>query len=133
MSTLRNVNILVVDDSPELLEVFKYFLEHAGYNVISRLTLANIAEEIRDLKPGVILLDVILSGEDGREICRFLKNTPETMYLPIILMSANHKALEEYRACVADEILQKPFNLSEVIQKIESVLKLYTVRYSGSF
>ena len=133
MSTLRNVNILVVDDSPELLEVFKYFLEHAGYNVISRLTLSNIAEDIRDLKPDVILLDVILSGEDGREICRFLKNTPETMDLPIILMSANHKALEEYTECVADEILQKPFNLSEVIQKIESVLKLYTVRYSGSF
>jgi DNA-binding response OmpR family regulator len=59
---------------------------------------------------------------DGREVCRTIKSAEETQNIPIILMSADYKALENYADCLADAILEKPFHLCELVSKVESLI-----------
>ena len=115
---MNKANLLVVDDSLELLEAFHYFLELAGFKVKSISSIDQILDEIKFFPPDLILLDVLMAGKGGRAACRILKNSPETAYIPIILMSANPTYLEDYKEYFADAVLNKPFNISDVINKI---------------
>lgn len=119
----RVSNILIIDDSVELLEVFEYFLKEAGYTVRTAKSVPSIIPEIISFKPDIILLDVKLNGYDGRDICKSLKGHEDTKHIPIILMSAYPNALNNYAECLADETLEKPFNLADVKRKIELVLQ----------
>lgn len=116
-------NILIIDDSVELLEAFQYFLEGAGYKIKSLDSATDVILNILDFKPEVIILDVVLKRIDGREICKLIKNNPETRHIPIILMSANPTALLDFEECMADEILEKPFNIKDVLEKVKLVLR----------
>ncbi|MGI8584756.1 MAG: response regulator [Chitinophagaceae bacterium] len=82
-----------------------------------------IYTELKNFKPDVIILDVyIKSMGDGREICRSIKSDIETKNIPVILMSADYKELENYKECSADAVIEKPFNLLELTKQIESVV-----------
>jgi len=119
----KGTKILIADDSQDLLEALKIFLEGKFYNVCSAITKESLETELKHFKPEIILLDIYIKGiGDGREICRTIKSNKETENIPIILMSADYKALEDYEKCLADTVIEKPFNLSELIKKIESLL-----------
>src|ERR1044072_3997104 len=122
--------ILIVDDCNELLEILQYFLEDAGHTVDTILSGAALNEKLGSFKPDLIILDVLLKKENGREICKTLKNNPATKNIPIILMSANDKSLENFRECGADEILPKPFDLVDIISKIKQLVKVTPVLIS---
>ena len=124
--------ILIVDDSNELLEVLQYFLEDAGHTVDIILSGAILNERLDSFKPDLIILDVLLQKENGREICKTLKNNPSTKNIPIILMSASDKSLENFRECGADDVLSKPFDLMDIISKIKDVLNLAAVLITPS-
>lgn len=105
--------ILIVDDSQSILDVMSLALEAEGYEVITSATDAPLRHMQGDL-PDLILLDVLLSGEDGGEICQRLKSDERTRHIPIILISA-HAGLHETAArCGADGFLIKPFHLQEL-------------------
>jgi CheY-like chemotaxis protein len=82
----------------------------------------NLLPIIKELLPDMIFLDVFLQGEDGREICKELRNNSETKYLCIILISGSPKDLELYKEFGADGYLEKPFGLPVLLDKIESTL-----------
>src|SRR5438132_6512640 len=108
-------NILLVDDSEEILEAMQYILHDLyGYGVRTANSEKTLLNELKDFVPDVILLDVLLMGEDGREICRSLRENEKTKDIPIILMSATPKLLQDYESCGANEIITKPFHLSEI-------------------
>ena len=102
--------VLVADDNEEILEVIQIVLEDEGYNVQTSLD-GTCFHHMRRNLPDLILLDVLLSGEDGREICQQLKSDPRTRDIPVILISAHSKASEAARMSGADEFLRKPFDL----------------------
>jgi DNA-binding response OmpR family regulator len=115
--------IVIVDDSRDLLEVLKYFLEEKGYEVETVLNKQELVEAIRSYSPDLIILDIYLQGEDGREICKELRLQEETKYLCILMFSASTKALINYKDYGADGYIEKPFGLNEIVEKIEATLE----------
>lgn len=115
--------IVIVDDSIDLLDVLRFFLEQRGYEVETASTEKDLASLIRSFSPDLIILDIYLQGEDGREICKNLRKQIDTKYLCILLFSASTKKLANYKEYGADGYIEKPFGLNEVIDKIESVLE----------
>jgi CheY-like chemotaxis protein len=109
--------ILVVDDSQAILDVMTVALEAEGYEVSTCLTGACFQDMERD-PPDLILLDVLLSGEDGGEICQRLKSDERTRHIPVILISAHAGLQETARKCGADGFLVKPFHLNELREMV---------------
>ena len=115
-------NILIVDDSEDLLDVMKFFLEERGYTVKTLSGAQNLVPEIRSFSPDLIILDIILEGDNGRDICKELRRHVETKYLCVLIFSASSRALDDYKECGADGYIEKPFGLNEIIKKIEATL-----------
>lgn len=105
--------VLVVDDSQAILDVMRLALEAEGYEVSTSPTGACFRNMERNL-PDLILLDVLLSGEDGGEICQRLKSDDKTHHIPLILISAHTGLPETAARCGADGFLVKPFHLNEL-------------------
>ena len=112
--------ILVVDDDPDILDAMQFMLEDAGYKVTTTEK-GEYAENLHDTNgglPDVIILDVLLSGKDGRLICQKLKSQEETQHIPIIMMSAHNNARQSVATVGADDFLAKPFEADELLAKI---------------
>ncbi len=113
--------IVVVDDDPSILAALNSMLTMYGYNVV---TLSEDGEElvknIEKIKPNLIILDVMLSGEDGRTICSNLKEDLNTSNIPVVMISAHPDVKETSLAAGAVEFLSKPFDMNELISVVES-------------
>ena len=113
--------ILIADDDEAILDVLALFLEDVGYEV----EITHDGATLRDFQhgyPDLLLLDIWMSGWNGRDICLTLKNSDATRHLPIILVSANRETEKIARAAGADDFLSKPFDLSDVAGIIEKHL-----------
>lgn len=110
--------VLVVDDEPDILEFLQIILEEEGYEV----TVSDKSEYLERLHdgglPNLILLDVLLSGKDGRDIVKYLKSQEETKTIPVIMFSAHPSAEETARQAGADDFLAKPFSIDVLLEKI---------------
>jgi DNA-binding response OmpR family regulator len=117
---LKNLfKILILDDSNDLLDALKLFLEKQFLDVVTVNSYASLKVELTSFKPELILLDVFINGiSEGREICKAIKYDKATCHIPIILMSASPNNLIDYEECNADSIIEKPFNISKLIEKI---------------
>ena len=116
--------IVIVDDSIDLLDVLKYFLIEKGYEVETATRQADLRSLIKTFSPDLIILDIYLEGEDGREICRELRKQKENKYICILIFSASPKAIGKYKEYGADGYIEKPFGLNEIIDKIEATLAI---------
>jgi CheY-like chemotaxis protein len=114
----RQKKILLVDDEPDIVEFLQELLEEEGYTV----AITDKAEYLEKLHhggpPDLILIDVLLSGKDGREIVKHLKSQEETRHIPVIMFSAHPGAEKTARAAGADDFVAKPFEIDEVLAKI---------------
>ncbi|MBA2285234.1 MAG: response regulator [Ktedonobacteraceae bacterium] len=106
--------ILVVDDDKETLEAIQVALEMEGYAVKTSLS-GDCFQHLDGYVPDLILLDILLSGEDGREICMRLKQREETKHIPIVLYSAHVSGDIITYLSGASTFLAKPFELHELI------------------
>lgn len=114
--------ILVVDDEPDILLFLSEILEDEGYNVATSSDGASIEQlQIHDL-PDLILLDMLLSGKDGRELVKYLKAHEETRDIPVIMISAHPTARESTLAAGANFFLAKPFDLAYLLNMIEEIV-----------
>ena len=116
--------ILIVDDSQDIIDGMKLFLELREYEVVSLTSIVALHQTIIDQKPALLILDIFLSGGDGRHICQQLKSNSRTQSLKIILTSASPQALTAYRNYGADAILEKPFGLEEIYSKVAQALRI---------
>jgi DNA-binding response OmpR family regulator len=109
--------VLVVDDDPDILDALRFLLEFAGYEV-KTTEKGEYAENLRDTNgglPDLIILDVLLSGKDGRLICQKLKSQQDTKHIPILMISAHPNAKQSVAAVGADDFLAKPFDMDELL------------------
>ncbi len=119
-STLKR--ILVVDDEPDILEFLQIILQEEGYEVVTS-DKGDYLEQLHDGGlPHLILLDVLLSGKDGREIVKYLKSQQETQHIPILMFSAHPSAEQSARQAGADDFLPKPFHIDVLLTKIAQLL-----------
>jgi DNA-binding response OmpR family regulator len=113
--------ILIADDDPGILDALTLLLEDAGYEVKT----ANDGAAIREIytaPPDLLLLDIWLSGWNGRDICIALKSVEQTKHVPILLFSANNETEEIAKEAGADDFIAKPFDIDELLEKIEKYL-----------
>lgn len=114
--------ILVADDDPGILDAIEMMLEFEGYQVSSTSDGSTILD-IKDNYPDLLLLDVWMSGQDGRDICKELKRRKSTKNIPVILVSASTDLKKSARESGADDFLEKPFNMTDLLNKIAHHLK----------
>jgi DNA-binding response OmpR family regulator len=114
--------ILFVDDDVDLLATMKTFLRRQGYEVAVTTTCSEGLEILRVFNPDLILLDINVGSEDGRLMCRQIKNEAEYKHIPIILISANEEELKTYSDFGADSFLGKPFDQAELAQALHTYL-----------
>lgn len=113
--------ILIIDDDEAILDVVQTILESEGFEVETAQRGEEILTRTTDF-PDLILLDVLLSGEDGIETCRKLKSRFETKDIPIIMLSAHSNIAQTARTC-ADNYLPKPFDIDVLTAVVKKHLK----------
>lgn len=109
---------MIADDDPGIVDAVEMLLEFEGYEVTSTVdgaTVLDMKEELPDL---LLLLDIWMSGEDGRDICKKLKKDELTKGIPVIMISASRDVRDSAIAAGADDFLAKPFEIDELLQKI---------------
>lgn len=107
--------VLVVDDDESILDAISMILEDEGYLVEVIFKGDEVFEKVKVFQPDLILLDVLLSGRDGREICKALKKDPVSSSIPVILISAHPHAERSVDECGADGFLAKPFETQDLL------------------
>lgn len=116
--------VLVVDDDPGILDALRFLLEDEGYHV-QTAEKADYVESLQDANgglPDLIILDVLLSGKDGRIICRKLKSQDETKHIPIVMVSAHPDAERSVQEVGADAFVAKPFSVDKLLAVVEGLL-----------
>ncbi|GAB4289175.1 MAG: hypothetical protein Kow0098_06980 [Ignavibacteriaceae bacterium] len=118
--------ILVIDDLPENVFMLQDRLEHEGFEVITAYDGQSGIEKANEELPDLILLDVMMPGLNGIEVCKTLVQEPNTSNIPIILVTAKSGAedTKEGLEAGAFDYIKKPFNRIELMARIHSALKL---------
>ncbi len=114
-----NKKIAIVDDDVSILEAVQIVFQMEGYDVLTNTNGQDAVRKIPEFNPQVVLLDVLLSGEDGRDIVRKLKSSGITQQIPVIMFSANPNVEESALAAGADAFLAKLFDINKLIELAE--------------
>jgi DNA-binding response OmpR family regulator len=107
--------VLAVEDDKDILELYAYIFNEAGYEVCTSSTGKNLAEQIREFHPALVVLDVDLGELNGGDLCRQIKADPENNGIIVLLVSANTRIKELMLHSGADGFLAKPFDLEELL------------------
>jgi len=106
--------ILVADDNPAILDALKIMLEEEGYEVETTVDGATV-QDIKEPLPDLLLLDIWMSGIDGRNVCKLLKSSAATKHIPIIMISATKDIKQIAKDSGADDCVSKPFQMEHLL------------------
>ncbi len=122
----EQANVLVVDDNEQNLELLQAYLEDVHCRTIPARDGIEALEIIKKSKPDLVLLDVMMPKMSGFEVCRRIKNNPQTADLPVIMVTALSELGDIERAIESgtDDFLSKPVNKLELITRVKTMLKL---------
>jgi CheY-like chemotaxis protein len=120
----KGARALIVDDSPTIIAALKKILRSSGYLTLEALDAEQGMELIRQEKPDLIFLDIILPGMNGFGALRLIRKDPLMQHIPVIMISGNEHATEQFYAnrIGADDFMKKPFSRFEVFARIENML-----------
>lgn len=119
---MNKTKLLIVEDEPTLLETLKYNLQRQGYEVVTASDGVQALPTARTEKPDLMILDVMLPGLDGFEICRILR---QEMRLPILMLTAKDEEVDKIVGLEvgADDYLTKPFSMRELLARVKAHLR----------
>ncbi len=117
--------ILVVDDEPDIVEIIQYNLEKSGFDVIVAADGSAALEKARDETPDLIVLDLMLPGLEGTDVCRILKQDERTRSIPILMLTAKSEEIDRIIGLElgADDYVVKPFSPREIALRIRNILR----------
>jgi type IV pilus assembly protein PilB len=124
-SSQKPYKILVTDDDDRVAEALQLILEDHGYKVIRASHGLEALDKVREETPDLVLLDVVMPGKDGFEVCWELRTSIDTLFLPIIMLTAQTSLKEKIKGLSlgADDYITKPFNAEELVERIKAVLR----------
>ena len=116
--------MLSIDDSPTILRLVEMILSHAGYDVHTAAEGAAGVAMAKELNPDIILVDFIMPGMNGFQVCKALRDDPETAAIPIVLVSSKGEAIGEQfvDALKIEHYLTKPFQPEELVGEVKRIL-----------
>jgi two-component system response regulator MprA len=117
-------SILVVDDDARLAQVIAMFFENAGYEVVTAGGGAAALEALGAQRPDVVVLDVMMPGLSGIEVCRRIRSTADLADLPVLVLTADASNRALARDAGADGFLAKPFSLDGLRAEVEALLRV---------
>lgn len=122
---MGKVKIFVVDDEPDIVEMVTYNLRKEGFDVSSAFDGEDALAKIRKEKFDFIILDLMLPGLQGMEICRIMRSDPRTKNIPIIMLTAKGEEVDKILGLEmgADDYMTKPFNPRELLARIKTVMR----------
>lgn len=120
----KKARILVVDDDPMIGEMLKDVLEYKGFWVKVSRQPEHTVENIQENDIQLVLLDKLISGVDGTDICINIRKVDQTREIPVIMMTALHNAKEICLEAGATDFLSKPFDIETMENKIKQILNL---------
>ena len=117
--------ILIVDDEEDILELIRYNLDKEGFDVVCAENGEKCLDLVASHSPELIVLDLMLPGIDGLDVCKKLKNNPKTQFIPIIMLTAKSTESDIVVGLElgADDYVIKPFSPRVLIARIKSVLR----------
>ncbi|MBN2431227.1 MAG: response regulator transcription factor [Acidobacteria bacterium] len=117
--------ILAVDDEEDILELIQYNLTKEGYQVVPVTTGEEALKKARSQSPDLILLDLMLPGLDGLEVCKVLKNNQMTQHIPIVMVTAKGEESDIITGLElgADDYITKPFSPKVLIARVRAVMR----------
>src|SRR4029078_6592025 len=125
MSSLGNKKILIVEDEHDILQLVKLYVEKEGFRTVSAMTGTEALRQVKQEKPDLVVLDLMLPEIDGIEVCKRLRSAPETAMLPILMLTAK---AEESDTIVglelgADDYVTKPFSPKALVARVKGLLR----------
>ncbi len=116
--------ILVVDDEIYIVHILDFSLGMEGYEVLTALDGEQALERLKSDKPDLIVLDIMMPKVDGYEVCRTIKANPETQHIPVILLSAKGRNVDQKMGfdVGADDYITKPFSPRKLVERINALL-----------
>ncbi len=120
-----SAKILIVDDEPNVLRFFGYALQIEGYEIVTAENGVEALNKVQAEHPDLVILDVMLPRMSGIEVCQQLRNNPETVGLPIIMLSARAQVADKVRGLQAgaDEYVTKPVDSDEMVARVAALLE----------
>jgi DNA-binding response OmpR family regulator len=116
-------NILIIDDQPDILELMTDVLSMQGFAITALLSTTNIIKTIWQYNPDIVVLDHLLTGSYGGDLCREIKKHPTTAHLPVVLLSGFPRLKEAFGDYGSDAFVAKPFKLHTLTNIIKSCLE----------
>lgn len=122
---MAHERILVVEDDEDILDVLRYNLEREGFVVGTCLRGDKVLESVARKRPGLILLDLMLPGLDGLEVCRRLRQDPTTARIPVVMLTAKGEEVDVVAGLEvgADDYIPKPFSPKILLARLRAVLR----------
>jgi len=122
--TENNAKILIIDDEPEITEIVEIFLSNAGFKVLAENTAADGIKAAKRFKPDVIMLDIMMPGMDGYEVCNVLKGDIQTAGIPVIFLTGKDSRDDSGRSFQVggDLFVKKPFSCERLLEIVKIVL-----------
>ena len=114
--------ILILDDNEDILDMMKVALEDEGHEVECISNTDDIYKTIELIKPNLLIVDYILSGNNGGEFCHQVKTNPSTAHIPVIMVSGHQRVLESLGNYGADVFIAKPFSLEDIVNNVNDCL-----------
>jgi signal transduction histidine kinase len=123
---MERATVLVVDDNPQNVELVMAYLQADGHNAVAAMSGKEALERVEDHPPDLVLLDVMMPGMNGYEVCTRLKGEERTRFIPVVMITALKDLEDKIKGIEvgADDFLTKPFNKQELLTRVRSLLKL---------
>lgn len=122
MRSPENTKILIIDDNADIVFMLNAMLSLKKYNVNIKTNTDKLEDHLHTDRPDIILMDMLLSGSDGREICKQLKANKTFSDIPIIMISAHPTARQDCLAAGCDFFLAKPFDMKNLFDQVQEAL-----------
>lgn len=121
---IPGTKVLVIDDEPEITDIVEAFLSEAGYIVTSENQPTNAVDKVKEFKPNVILLDIMMPGMDGYDVCQQVKQLPGMAHVPIIFLTGKDRADDMGRSFKVggDMFIKKPFSCERLLEIVNIVV-----------
>jgi two-component system phosphate regulon response regulator PhoB len=122
---IKTKSILIIEDEKDIADLIAYHLGQAGFSVAKALDGPSGLERAKKDRPGLIILDLMLPGMDGKDVCRALKSNPLTQSIPILMLTAKAEEMDRIVGFElgADDYVTKPFSPRELVLRVKAVLR----------